>query len=139
MFIQVSTFNNDANDFSSLCEETVPVTVVQNVKYPFGFGRQITDRVIESNFYFNKRWAKNPAERDAFGYQLGIDLNGYYDQYILEYEIVPAEASSISGLGNSRTQAFELSVFYSEGTGGDFENVISAFAANSGISLEAIQ
>jgi hypothetical protein len=139
LFIQVSTFNNDANDFKSLCEETVPVTVVQNVKYPIGFGRQITDRVIESNFYFNKRWAKDPAERDAFNYQLGIDLNGYYDQYILEYEIVPAEASSISGLGNSRTQAFELSVFYKEGTGGTFENTISAFAVNSGISLEAIQ
>lgn len=140
LFISVSTYDPDANDPSTLCTSDVPVTVVQNVKYPFGLGRQITDKLIETNFYFNKQWKKNPAERDAFGYELGVDLSagGYYDQYIIEFENTPAEAGSISGLGNVRTQEFEYSIFFPQGTGTAFETAISAFAINSGVTLETI-
>lgn len=139
LFISVSTYDPDANDPSTLCTNDVPVTVVQNVKYPFGYGRQITDKLIETGYNFNDQWRKDPSERDAFGYQLGVDLNGYYDQYILEFELIPGEANSISGLGNVRTQEFEYSVFFPQGAGKAFENAISAFAINSGVSLEVIQ
>jgi len=139
LFITVSTRNPDPNDYSVLCDTDVPVTLVKNVEYPKGVGRVVADQVIASNFQFNQPWRKNPAERDAFEYELGIDLQGIYDQYILEFQTFPAEATAISGFGTSQVQTFELSVFFPVGTGGNFESVVSAFvASNSPLALEVI-
>lgn len=139
LFITISTRNPDPNDYSVLCDTDVPVTLVKNVEYPKGVGRVVADQVIASNFQFNQPWRKNPAERDAFEYELGIDLQGIYDQYILEFQTFPAEASAISGFGVSQVQTFELSVFFPVGTGSAFETVVSAFvASNSPLALEVI-
>lgn len=139
LFITLSTRNPDPNDFSVLCETDVPHTLVRNVTYPKGVGRVVADHVIASNFQFNQPWRKNAAERDAFEYELGIDLNGIYDQYILEFDTYPAESSAISGFGISHVQSFEASFFFPVGTGGDFETVVSAFvASNSPLALEVI-
>ena len=139
LFITVSTRNPDPNDYSVLCETDVPVTLVKNVEYPKGIGRVVADQVIASNFQFNQPWRKNAAERDAFEYELGIDLQGVYDQYILEFQTFPAEATAVSGFGTSQVQTFELSVFFPVGTGSAFETVVSAFvASNSPLALEVI-
>lgn len=139
LFITVSTRNPDPNDYSVLCETDVPVTLVKNVEYPKGIGRVVADQVIASNFQFNQPWRKNAAERDAFEYELGIDLQGIYDQYILEFQTFPAEATAVSGFGVSQVQTFELSVFFPVGTGSAFETVVSAFvASNSPLALEVI-
>lgn len=139
LFITVSTRNPDPNDYSVLCETDVPVTLVKNVEYPKGVGRIVADQVIASNFQFNQPWRKDAAERDAFEYELGIDLQGIYDQYILEFQTFPAEATAVSGFGTSQVQTFELSVFFAVGTGGAFESVVSAFvASNSPLALEVI-
>lgn len=139
LFITVSTRNPDPNDYSVLCETDVPVTLVKNVEYPKGIGRVVADQVIASNFQFNQPWRKNPAERDALEYELGIDLQGVYDQYILEFQTFPAEATAVSGFGTSQVQTFELSVFFPVGTGSAFETVVSAFvASNSPLALEVI-
>lgn len=139
LFITISTRNPDPNDYSVLCETDVPHTLVRNVTYPKGFGRVVADHVIASNFQYNQPWRKNPAERDAFEYELGIDLQGIYDQYILEFETYPAESSAVSGFGVSRVQNFEASFFFPVGTGGAFEAIVSAFvAANSPLALEVI-
>jgi len=134
LFITLSTRNPDPNDFSVLCETDVPVTVVQNVKYPKGVGRIVADQVIASNFQFNQPWRKNPAERDAFSYELGIDLEGVYDQYILEFDTHP-DVNGGSHFGTTQTQTFELSVFFPQGTGNDYESVITAFVASQSPSL----
>jgi len=139
LFITLSTRNPDPNDYSVLCETDVPHTLIKNVKYPKGKGRVVADQVIDSNFQFNQPWRKNAAERDAFDYELGIDLDGIYDQYILEFETFPAEASAVSGFGTSQKQVFELSVFFPVGSGSEYESTISAFvAANSPLALEVI-
>lgn len=139
LFITISTRNPDPNDYSVLCETDVPHTLVRNVTYPKGFGRVVADHVIASNFQYNQPWRKNPAERDAFEYELGIDLQGIYDQYILEFETYPAESSAVSGFGVSRVQNFEASFFFPVGTGAAFETIVSAFvAANSPLALEVI-
>ena len=139
LFITVSTRNPDPNDYTVLCETDVPVTLVKNVTYPRGIGRVVADQVIASNFQFNQPWRKDAAERDAFEYELGIDLQGVYDQYILEFETYPTEASSISGFGTSRVQTFELSTFFAVGTGGAFETVVTAFVtANTPLILETL-
>jgi hypothetical protein len=135
LFISVSTRNPDPNDYSVLCAEDVPTTVVQNVKYPQGLGRMVADQVIASNYQFNQPWRKNAAERDAFEYELNIDLDGYYDQYILEFVTKPVDSSSVSGFGVTQIQAFELSVFFPQGTGNDYENVISAFVAANALPI----
>ena len=139
LFITISTRNPDPNDYSVLCETDVPVTLVKNVEYPKGIGRVVADQVIASNFQFNQPWRKNAAERDAFEYELGIDLQGVYDQYVLEFQTFPTEAASVSGFGTSQVQTFELSVFFAVGTGAAFETVVSAFvASNSPLALEVI-
>jgi len=135
LFIEFSTRNPDPNDYSVLCETDVPVTVVQNVKYPKGIGRVVADQVIASNYQFNQPWRKNPAERDALSYELGIDLYGVYDQYILEYVTIPAEAGGVSGFGVTQTQTFELSVFFPQGTGNTYESIITAFVAANAPSI----
>ena len=67
------------------------------------------------------------------------DLDGVYDQYVLEYQTYPAEATAVSGFGVSQVQTFELSVFFPVGTGTSFETVVSAFvASNSPVVLEMI-
>ena len=139
LFITVSTRNPDPNDYSVLCDTDVPVTLVKNVEYPKGVGRVVADQVIASNFQFNQPWRKDAAERDAFEYELGIDLQGVYDQYVLEFQTFPAEATAVSGFGTSQVQTFELSVFYPVGEGAAFESVVSAFvASNSPLALEVI-
>lgn len=135
LFISVSTRNPDPNDYSVLCAEDVPVTVVQNVEYPRGLGRIVADQLIASNYQFNQPWRKNAAERDAFEYELNIDLNGYYDQYILEYVTKPVDSGSVSGFGVTQTQTFEWSVFFPQGTGNQFESVISAFVASNALPI----
>ena len=139
LFITISTRNPDPNDYSVLCETDVPVTLVKNVEYPKGIGRVVADQVIASNFQYNQPWRKNAAERDAFEYELGIDLQGVYDQYVLEFQTFPTEAAAVSGFGTSQVQTFELSVFFAVGTGAAFETVVSAFvASNSPLALEVI-
>jgi len=140
LFITVSTRNPDPNDYSILCEADVPVTKVQGVVYPQGLGAKFFQDVLRSNYNFNHFWRKNPAERDAFSYEIGINLYEYYDEYILDYVTLPVEPEAISGLGNSRVQAFEYHYFFPQGEGTEFENAISAFATqNSDIVLEVIE
>lgn len=130
LFISVSTRNPDPNNYSVLCETDVPVTVVQNVEYPKGIGRVVADQVIASNYQFNQPWRKNAAERDAFEYELGIDLQGVYDQYILTFETYPDEFGA-SHFGTTQLQRFELSVFFPQGTGNAYESAITAFLASN--------
>jgi len=138
LFITLSTRNPDPNDYSVLCDTDVPVTVTQNVSYPVGVGRVVADHVIASNFQYNQPWRKNPAERDAFEYELGIDLQGYYDEYVLEFTTDP-DVNGGSHFGTTQKQTFEHEFFYPEGTGSAFESVVSAFlAANSDVVLEQI-
>lgn len=138
LFINISTRNPDPSNYKVLCETDVPVTVLQNVKYEQGLGRVVADHVIESMFNFNNPWKKNPAERDAFSYELGIDLNGIYDEYIIEFETYP-DVNGGSHFGQTQVQTFEWEVFYPQGTGSDFETAISAFlASNSSVTLEKI-
>lgn len=137
LFISASTRNPDPNNYSVLCDSNVPVTKIQGVEYPRGFGRVVVNQLIGSLYQFNLPWYKNPAERDALNYELGVDLEGYYDQFVLEYDVHP-DKNGASGTGMTQTQAMEFSVFYPQGTGGAFENAIAAFGANFGVIIEDI-
>ena len=139
LFITVSTKNPSDLDPSSLCQDLPAVTVIQNVKYQSGLGASIVgDRVKASNFYFNRPWKNDPAERDAMHYELGVDLKGYYDEYILTYRTSLPGASGFSGFGSSQFQEFELHVYYPEGMGSDFVTAINSFVTFPGSVVKPI-
>lgn len=138
LFITLSTRNPDPNDYSVLCSTDVPVTKVSPVQYASGYGRVVADMVIQSNYNFNSQWRRNPAERDAEAYSLGLQLNGYYDQYVIEFTYVPVEAQSISGFGYSQIEKYEWSFFYPQGEGVAFAQAINGYLASANSPLPPV-
>lgn len=138
LFVNLSTRNPDPNNYAVLCETDVPVTIVQNVQYAMGWGQIVADELIRSNYQFNEFWYKNPAERDAMSYQLGINLQGYYDQYTLEFNIRPDEYNGISGFGTSPVQHFEWTFYYPQGQGTAFAQAINGYLASAGSSIDPV-
>ena len=138
LFVNLSTRNPDPNDYSVLCNTDVPVTIIQNVQYAQGFGRIVADELIQSNYQFNQPWYKNPAERDAVAYQLGINLQGYYDAYTLEFNTQPGEYNGISGFGTSPIQHFEWTFYYPQGQGVAFAQAINGYIASAGIPIAPV-
>ena len=138
LFIVPSTRNPDPNDYSVICAPQVPTTKISPVQYEQGFGRVVADAVIDSNFNFNNFWRKNPAERDAFGYQLGIQLNGYYDQYTLTFLAPIEEARGLSGLANSLFNQYEWTFYYPQGEGVAFAQAINGWLLSSGSKIAPV-
>ena len=134
LFLWVSSQNPDFRDYSTLCNdlETFPVTLIQNAKYAQGFGSFVADQVKLSKFYFNDPWFEQPVVRDAIGYQLGVDLQGYYDDIILEW-YAPIEGSqNVSGFGSSQFEFYEYHIYAPAGQATAFLNAINAWAVSIG-------
>lgn len=134
LFIYVSTNNPDFRDFSTLCDdaEQFPVTIVQGVKYRAGYGSLIADQVKQSNFYFNQPWYNDPAVRDAIGYELRTDLQGYYDQVTLVWRSPIASSSNFSGFGLSQFEEYEFTVYTPEGTSGTLVTALNSWLSSTG-------
>tara|TARA_R110000868_G_scaffold1729_5_gene13914 strand:+ start:12004 stop:13956 length:1953 start_codon:yes stop_codon:yes gene_type:complete len=134
LFLYVSTNNPDFRDYSTLCndDETFPVTLVQQAKYAQGFGSAIAEQVKQSNFYFNKPWYNDPAVRDAVGYELGVDLQGTYDQFTLVWKAPISSASNVSGFGRSQFEEYEFTIYTPQGGGAAFQNAINGWLTSVG-------
>jgi hypothetical protein len=139
LFISVSSKNPNDMDYSELCSSDFPVTVVQGVKYAKGYGSSVlSERVVLSNFYFNRNWNSDPATRDAMGYELGIDLQGYYDEYVLTYTSEVGNSGMASGFGHSQFEEHSLTVYFPAGQGSSFVNAINAFVSFPGSIVSPI-
>ena len=142
LFITVSTIDPNTRDFDTLCEDLenqIPVTKIQNIKYSVGYGSSVlAERVKLSNFYFGRPWQTDAAERGAIAYELGIDLQGYYDEYVLTYFYDIDPAASFSGFGSSQREQFALHVYFPAGEGSTFRNAINSFVVSSGTGLPAV-
>lgn len=139
LFITVSTINPNTQDYSTLCEERIPVTVVQGIKYAKGYGSSVlSERVKLSNFYFGKNWKTDPAERNAMGLELGIDLQGYYDEVCLEYYVDTPSAGSMSGFGQSQRELHADTWYFPAGSATDFINALNAFVSFPGSTVSPI-
>lgn len=140
LFINVSTINPNTQDYSTLCDpliEQIPVTKIQNIVYAAGYGSSVlSERVKYSNFYYNRPWKTDPAERDAMAYELGIDLQGYYDEYVLTYLVDIPDGLNFSGFGSSQRELHEEHIYYPAGEGAAFVDAINSFvsSANTGIA-----
>lgn len=134
LFLYVSTNNPDFRDYSTLCndDEAFPVTLIQTAKYRTGYGSLIADWVKLSNFYFNKPWYNDPAVRDAVGYELGVDLQGYYDQFTLTWKAPKIGAGDVSGFGLSQFDEYEFTVFFPAGEGAQFQTAINSWLTSVG-------
>ena len=136
LFISISSKNPNDRDYSELCHNDFPVTVVQGVKYAAGFGSSVvSERVKLSNFYFGRPWKADPAERDAMGNELGIDLQGYYDEYVLTFTAPMPEANSFSQFGRSQLEQYEFHFYFPEGGGSEFETAINSFVSYPGSTI----
>lgn len=135
LFIAVSTINPNTQDYSTLCDplvEQIPVTKIQNIKYAVGYGSTVlSERVKLSNFYYNRPWKTDPAERAAMAYELGIDLQGYYDEYVLTYLVDIEAGLSFSGFGSSQRELHEEHIYFPAGQGLDFLNAINSFVSSA--------
>jgi hypothetical protein len=139
LFINVSSKNPEDIDYSELCIPDFPVTIVQGVKYAKGYGSSVlSERVKLSNFYFNRHWSTDPAERDAMGYELGIDLQGYYDEYSLTYLVEMPDATMASGFGQSQYQEFCSTFYFPAGQGTEFVQAINSFVSFPGSTVAPI-
>jgi len=135
LFLTVSTINPDSRDFTTLCdplEEQIPVSKIQNIKYAVGYGSSvIAERVKFSNFYFGRPWKNDPAYRDAMAYELGVDLQGYYDEYVLTYLVKIDDGLNFSGFGSSQRELHAQHIYFPAGQGLDFVNAINSFVASA--------
>lgn len=132
LFIYVSTQNPDFRDYSTLCndDEVFPVTLIQTAKYRQGYGSYVADQVKLSKFYFNEPWFHEPAVRDAVGYELGVDLQGYYDEYTLTWKKPIEFGSNFSGFGLSQFEEYEWKFFLPQGQGTSFKNAVNSWLAS---------
>lgn len=140
LFIYVSTQNPDFRDYSTLCndDEVFPVTLIQTAKYRQGYGSHVAEQVKLSNFYFNDPWFHEAVVRDAVGYELGVDLQGYYDQISLTWKAPVTESGSVSGFGRSQFEEYEWSFYVAQGESGAFLNALNNWLASVGAETGAL-
>ena len=58
------------------------------------------------------------------GYELGVDLQGYYDQYTLTWKAPIAFGANVSGFGLSQFEQYEWTFYTPEGQGVNFANAM---------------
>lgn len=139
LFMTLSTINPNDRDYSELCEERIPVTIVQGIKYSKGWGSSIVgDRVKLSKFYFGKNWKNDPAERNATGLELGVDLQGYYDMVSIEYYVDMPSAGNASGFGHSQRELHCDNFYFPAGSATDFINGLNSFVSFPGSTVSPI-
>lgn len=135
LFIEFSQHPFEYNNPKALCETDWAVKVVQEVKYPSGFGSFIADDEIYSRTYYNDFFKPDPAERAALNYQLQTNLQGFYDTYVISFEN--------RELGTQYTvedQENELYFYIAEGEGQAFETAINSYLSSfdSPVELETL-
>ena len=115
----------------SLCDSTFefPVTKVREIEYEKGYGHAV--REIENrwfNFYeYMSAFKIDPIDRALYGMTAIAKPEFYYDEYRLTYTEYQGGAHPF---GNTYVQdSIGLRMFFKEGTGKAFENVINGYVA----------
>lgn len=134
LFLYVSSNDPDFRDYSVLCNdlETFPVTLIQQAKYAQGYGSFVADQYKQSRFYFNNPWYHEPVVRDAIGYQLGVGLQSYYDQIILEWRVPFTGAGNFSGFGITQFEQYEFTFYFPAGQSVTFVNALNSWLVSNG-------
>lgn len=108
--IQVSEYNPDWH--GTRCESTYPVTVIQEVAYPFGDGQYVMRYEAKAIGWDDRDYNKfDIFLRQAEAQYLCTDPTVNYDKYTLEYEI----SYHVLGWSDVYTDRYELEVFVQTG------------------------
>lgn len=131
LYIEVS--QHDPSSLASPCETDWPVTTVQNIKFPSGYGQLVSDFERKSKYYRNVFYNVDPVVRKYRGYQWNTDFEGYYDEYVLVFQNPVPEYGVNS---TTRTETFEVHWFFPEGNGKSFETAINGYLASANINID---
>jgi hypothetical protein len=130
--IQVSEFNPDYN--GSPCEGTWPITVLQEMEYPSGYGWYVAKEEEKSLSYWLRERSVDPAVRQAEGYHLATQFNKYYDEYTLEFDF----KYHVLGWSEKYEDSYHLVFYVLEGQGKQLENAINEYITSSNINLDPV-
>lgn len=131
LYIEVG--NHDPDSLSSPCADDWAVTVVQNIKFPSGYGQLVSDFERKSKYYRNVFYNVDPVVRKYRGYEWNTDFEGYYDEYVLVFTN-PVDEYGINS--QSRNETFEVHWFFPEAQGGSFETAMNGYLASAAINLD---
>lgn len=131
--IYIEVGQHDPSTLSSPCATDWPVTTVQNIKFPSGYGQLVSDFERKSKYYRNVFYNVDPVVRKYRGYDWNTDFEGYYDEFVLVFEN-PRDEYGINAA--SRTETFEVHWFLPEGNGTAFQTAINGWLASANINVD---
>jgi len=131
LYIEVG--NHDPSTLSPVCATDWAVTVVQNIKFPSGYGQLVSDFERKSKYYRNVFYNVDPVVRKYRGYEWNTDFEGYFDEYVLVFEN-PRDEYGVNA--SSRTETFEVHWFLPEGNGTAFQTGMNGWLASANINVD---
>lgn len=111
-----------------------PVTLLQSVKTPQGFGRQVME---EERFMLMdelKQWNPNLALNTVFGFAFNAKDGKWYDYY----EVLVQGSNRSTSLSGMDTSDYRLGFRFEEGKGKEFETLINGIISKNGLNVEPI-
>jgi hypothetical protein len=111
VFIELSEWNPDWHGAPEKCTSTYPVTVIQEVEYPFGAGQWVMRYEAAAKGWDFMDYSEDMALRKARGEYLHTNPAVNYDKYTLTYEI----EYNVLGWSDVYTDRYDLEVFVQTG------------------------
>lgn len=135
IYVEVGAVH-DASTLSSPCKDDIPVTTVQNIKFPAGYGVFVSGLEKQSKYYRSIFYNVDPLVRRYRQYDWNTNFQGYYDEVVLVFENEVGEYGVNSAF---RNESFEVHFFLPEGQSTAFINGLNGWVIGaSGGKLEPI-
>lgn len=131
LYIELSTFDPEQTELCSDTPGWAPVTLLQEIKFPAGYGSFIAALEKLDKYYRNVFYNADTVVRKYRGYEWNTEFQGYYDEIVLNYSVdIPGTFGT-----QSRTEYYESHFFVPQTEGDDFINALNAFLAGVGVPL----
>lgn len=135
LYIEVGQVHN-ASTLSSPCANDIPVTTVQNIKFPSGYGVFVSGLEKESKYYRSIFYNVDPLVRRYRQFDWNTNFQGYYDEVVLVFQNEVGEYGINSAY---RNESFEVHFYLPEGQSTAFINGLNGWVIGaSGGKLEPI-
>ena len=111
-----------------------PVTLLQSVKIPQGFGREVMEEERYMLMDELKQWSPNLPLNNIFGFSFNTKDGKWYDYYEIFVQS-PKQANSLTGMD---TNDYRLGFRFEEGKGKEFETLINGIISKNGLSVDPV-
>lgn len=131
LYIEVSTFDPEQTDICSDEPGWAPVTLLQEIKFPKGYGNFISALEKLDKYYKNVFYNADPVVRKYRGWEWNTEFKGYYDEIVLNYSV------NIGGTFGSqvRTEYYEDHYFIPQTESSEFLNTLNSFLSTVDVPL----